>query len=146
MKWKYESVNTAEYLSLHDCECSKILGRNNNLIMYMEWMEVLSEHPDNPYKEAHQSGEGMVEFIECEDVLLEIVGEDNLIIKSIDGIDFKDYEILDFEIEKAKEGYHAKIFMIEWDPSKSISIDMLFRSSITRFNELNDISWFVKER
>ena len=74
MNWKYESVNTAEYLSLHDCECTKILGSTNNLIMYMEWMEVLSEHPDNPYKEAHQSGEGMIEFTECEDVLLEIVG------------------------------------------------------------------------
>ena len=39
--------------------------------MLMEWMEVLETHPDNPYSEAHQSGNGMIELLECEIIHLE---------------------------------------------------------------------------
>ena len=37
----------------------------------MEGMDVLETHPDNPYREAHQSGNGMIELLECEIIRFE---------------------------------------------------------------------------
>lgn len=138
--WKYESHNTAEYLSLHDCDCIHIYGNGNNLILEMEWMEVLPEHPNNPYEKAHQSTNGIVEFFDCSDVLIEVNGED---IANDSHLDYKDYEIIEYLIEKLDKCYHAKMYMIKSEPFMDIAIDLIFKSSITRFNELKDVSWFA---
>ena len=41
----------------------------------MDWMEVMPEHPNNPYSVAHQSGEGQVEFIGCRNVNIRVEGQ-----------------------------------------------------------------------
>lgn len=147
MEWKYESIDTVMHFSLHDCECSRIYNENNNLVMLMEWMEVLETHPDNPYSEAHQSGNGMIELLECEIIHLEHnIGEEKILIESLNEIDFYVFEVLDFDIEKVQSNYRAKIYMLKTRPQKQfedISIELLFKKSRTRFNELNDVSWFV---
>lgn len=147
MEWNYESIDTVMHLSFHDCECSRIYNENNNLVMLMEWMEVLETHPDNPYNEAHQSGNGMIELLECEIINLEHnIGEEKILIESLNEIDFYAFEVLDFDIEKFQSNYRAKIYLLKTTPQKQfedISIELLFKKSRTRFDELNDVSWFV---
>lgn len=147
MECKYESVDTVAYLSLHDCECSRIYNENNNLVMLMEWMEVLETHPDNPYSEAHQSDNGMIELLECEVIHIEHnIGEEKILIESFNEIDFYEFEVLDFDIEKVKSNFQATIYMLKTSRQKqfeNLLIELLFKKSRTRFNELNDVSWFV---
>lgn len=145
--WKYDSTDTAEYLYLHDCDCRHIYGCDNKLILEMEWMEILETHPDNPYNEAHQSGGGLIELLDCELKSCELsVGDEIKTIKSLSEIELQNLEILDFIVEKCNEKYKAKIYMIDSLNSEEfndVSISLVFKHSLVKFNELNDISWFV---
>ena len=49
VEYKFISENTIEYLSLHDCQCSRLYYADSTLIFEMEWMEVLATHPNNPF-------------------------------------------------------------------------------------------------
>lgn len=60
MDYKFDSENTLDYLSLHDCMCKKLFFKENQLVFNMEWMEVLDTHPLNPFKTAHRSDEGII--------------------------------------------------------------------------------------
>lgn len=141
--WRYESRDSAGFLSLHDCECRKLSINRNAVVLCMDWMEVLPEHPDNPYAVAHQSGEGQVEFIGCRNVRLAVDGHDIELNNHSEDIVFQAYEILDFEIEKIEDYFYAEIYMVQKGPFKEISLGLIFDSDITRFNELGDESWFV---
>ena len=65
------SENTIEHISFHDCHCSKMYYQDDMLVLEMEWLEVGSDHPMNPYNQAHSSGVGKViiqspTLIKCE--------------------------------------------------------------------------------
>ena len=62
-KFKYVSRNTIKNLSLHDCDCTKFYYQNSRLVFEMKWMEVLANHPLNPYNKALQSGISKIELI-----------------------------------------------------------------------------------
>lgn len=143
--WKYVSENSAEYLILHDCECNQICGSDNNLTLHMEWMEVLSEHPNKPFKEAHQSGTGVIEFCDFREIHFKVNGEEIQIDKNLNGINYSDYEVIDYKIEKSNEYYRAKLYMMNSTPFKDIAINIICLSLVTRYNELNDVSWFDDE-
>lgn len=137
--WKYNSTDTAQYLSLHDCDCKHIYSCKDKFIMEMEWMEVLETHPDNPYNEIHQSGVGLIELLECDLMSCEIsIGGETKTIKLLSEIEMKNLEVLDFLVEKCKEGYKAKMYMINAVSKEEfydISISLVFKHSLVRFNE-----------
>ena len=58
--FRYVSENTIDYLSLHDCDCFAMKSDGEDLVFEVEWIEVLATHPDNPFPQAHQSGEGRI--------------------------------------------------------------------------------------
>ena len=60
VEYKFISENTIEYLSLHDCQCSRLYYADSALIFEMEWMEVLATHPNNPFDKSYQSTEGKI--------------------------------------------------------------------------------------
>lgn len=141
--WVYESKNSAIFLSLHDCECSKLRINKHTVILCMDWMEVMPEHPNNPYSVAHQSGEGQVEFIGCRNVNIRVEGQDiDIDSNSVDMI-FQSYEVLDFEITQLEDYFCAKIYMVQNGPFKDISISLIYDSDVTRLNEFGDESRFV---
>lgn len=53
VEYKFISENTIEYLSLHDCQCSRLYYADSTLIFEMEWMEVLATHPNNPFDKSY---------------------------------------------------------------------------------------------
>lgn len=150
-EYKYISQDTLQYLSLHDCCCRHFYYRHRQLTFEMEWLEVLSEHPLNPYSQAHQSGKSRVEFvnptiIEC--VLNENKTRDGQqifrLIEDIAEIDFCDTEFITFEVKQESNLYYAKFFLL-FDADThyhSISLEIAFESALIMWNELNDISWF----
>ena len=78
--------------------------------------------------------------------MLTLIGEEKILIESLNEIDFYAFEVLDFDIEKVQSNYRAKIYMLKTRSQKQfedILIELLFKKSRTRFNELNDVSWFV---
>ena len=141
--WKYESKDSADFLSLHDCECGKISINRNKVVLCMDWMEVMPEHPDNPYETAHQSSDGQVEFIGCRNISIRVDGQDIDIYSHPGDMIFQSYEVLDFEITKLEDSFCAKIYMVQNGPFKDISISLIYDSDVTRFNEFGDESWFV---
>lgn len=144
------SENTIQYITFHDCLCSKLNYTENTLVFEMEWMEVLSEHPDNPYSQAHQSGVGKVllqapKLIKCE---LYRTPEEKVEIYSLDEIAFCDLWFYDFCELKDKDGYSAKIFFVfenvsEYDVG---TIDVEYEKSYVMWNELKDLSWFEDDK
>jgi len=56
--FKFFSENTLKYLSFHDCHCSRLYYSDETLIFEMDWMEVLADHPLNPFEKSHQSSAG----------------------------------------------------------------------------------------
>ena len=59
-QFRFVSRNTADHLSLHDCVCSQLTVNSAEIVFELEWMEVLASHPDNPFPQARQSGEGRI--------------------------------------------------------------------------------------
>ena len=140
--WVNECRNSAGFLSLHDCECNTLAISTNKVVLCMDWMEVMPEHPDNPYAVAHQSGEGQVEFTGCREVGLKVNGLDIDVAGDSGDMIFQSYVVLDFEITKAEDCFCANIYMVQNRSFNDISINLTFDSDIVRFNELGDESWF----
>lgn len=133
--YKYISQNTLDFISMHDCECSDLHANGGDLVMEMEWMEILGTHPDNPYLRAHQSGEGRIEFHNVSNIQVETGEYQN-----------KTLEILDFNIEKLNTGYQISLNAVTTDKAdrKQDFLTMKFFcvDSFVMFNELNGESWF----
>lgn len=75
--------------------------------------------------------------------MLTLIGEEKILIESLNEIDFYAFEVLDFDIEKVQSNYRAKIYMLKTRSQKQfedILIELLFKKSRTRFNELNDVA------
>ena len=149
--YKYCSKDTLDHFSLHDCVCSRMFFDGSNIVLDMEWMEVLSSHPNNPYDKAYQSKEGrfvlenpsldkcaLLPWDETEEQTREL---------NLDDIDIKNFEILSFDEEEDEGGYKLMLYG-ELDNRQSDNgyafIDMVVRysSSQDMFNELVGESWF----
>lgn len=146
-KWKYESKNTASALYLHDCDCTHILYTNNKIILEMDWMEIMEYHPQNEFSEAHQSGEGVIELLEPELVKCEyeVLGKIES-VSDIRAINFENIEFLEFEESAIWDGFACKMYMIKTEPIgdfDNIELEVRYKSSIVKFNELHEKSWFV---
>lgn len=149
MSYKYVSKNTIRYLNMHDCDCERIFYslENHNFILNMEWMEVLKNHPNNPYNKSYQSGPGIIELInpsliECS--LIPMNNDEALSYKLLKDVDIKDIEILQFNEEKVDGQYRLNIFGEYNEKSDFLGIKIIinYTESIVMFNKLENVSWF----
>lgn len=145
--WKYISENTTNHLSLHDCDCEHIFYSDNRIKLEMEWMEILCSHPQNTYPEAHQSGNGVIELIEPQLIKCSYEKSGSMeSINDLEQLDFTNLEILDFNETEHDGEYINNMFMIKscregiYD---NVFLSVKYKSSVVKFNELNDVSWFV---
>lgn len=142
-QFRYVSENTIEHLSLHDCGCSVMRFDGDDLIFEMQWMEVLATHPDNPFPQAHQSGEGRIILHGAHIERGELIKGDKS--SPIDKTaQVKDFEILVFDEEKSDGGFVLSLYGISVGEPKADFIQMKIRysSSEVMFNELGGESWF----
>ena len=139
----YVSENTIEHLSLHDCGCSVMRFDGDDLILEMQWMEVLATHPDNPFTQAHQSGEGQIVLHGAHIERGELIKGDKS--SPIDKTaQVKDFEILALDEEKRDGGFVLSLYGVFSGADKPDFIEMKIRcsSSAVMFSELGEVSWF----
>lgn len=151
VEYKFISENTIEYLSLHDCQCSRLYHVDATLIFEMEWMEVLATHPNNPFDKSYQSTEGKI-------ILLNPVVELGIFftdasqrdesMSNIEDVDISDFEVLDFIEEANGNEYKLKLFgQFDAHPKYDfIQMSIKYSSSKVMFNELTEVSWFEDKR
>lgn len=145
--FRYVSENTVEHLSLHDCECSAMRFEGADLIFEVEWIEVLATHPDNPFPQAHQSGEGRI-------VLHGVVIERGELVKDDentpigDVAQVKGFEVLSFDEERKDGGFELSLFGVFSGVEDADFIEMKIRysSSTVMFGELGEVSWFERHK
>ncbi len=145
-KFNIISENNLEYIDFHDCECSRLYYENDTLIFEMEWMEVLAEHPMNPYNKAHQSDEGMVllQLPKIEQLILYKNDSEIISVNDFENVDFRNIILLQYDESKTNDGYKTKIYLLfnnnkEFD---SALIEISYNKSVTMWDELKDVSWF----
>ncbi len=139
----YVSENTIEHLSLHDCGCSVMRFDGDDLILEMQWMEVLATHPDNPFTQAHQSGEGRIVLHGAHIERGELIKGDKS--SPIDKTaQVKDFEILALDEEKRDGGFVLSLLGVFSGADKPDFIEMKIHcsSSSVLFSELGEVSWF----
>lgn len=150
VEYKFISENTIEYLSLHDCQCSRLYHVDTTLIFEMEWMEVLATHPNNPFDKSYQSTEGKI-------ILLNPVVELGIFftdasqrdesMNNIEDVDISDFEVLDFIEEANGNEYKLKLFgQFDAHPKYDfIQMSIKYSSSKVMFNELTEVSWKISD-
>jgi hypothetical protein len=141
--FRYVSENTVEHLSLHDCDCSAMRSDGEDLAFEVEWIEVLATHPDNPFPQAHQSGEGRIILHGAHIERGELIKGDKS--SPIDKTaQVKDFEILDLDEEKSDGGFVLSLYGVFSGADKPDFIEMKIRclSSAVMFSELGEVSWF----
>ena len=145
-KFNVISENNLEYIDFHDCECSRLYYENDTLVLEMDCMEVLSEHPMNPHDKAHQSGAGMVmlHLPTIEQLVLYKNNSEIISVNDLNNVDFQDTILLQYDESKTNGGYKAKIYLLfnsnkEFD---SALIEISYNKSVAMWDELKDVSWF----
>ena len=148
--YRYISENTLQYVYLHDCGCRHMHCIDHRLIFEMEWMEILREHPLNPFPHAHQSEEGRIELfdpkiVECTLAVYgsgEICGVDDVRDLDYCGLEFLKYEET-YGVEKPGV-YRADMYMIFDKAShfRDISMSIEYRKSLVMWDDLKEVSWF----
>lgn len=149
MEYKTESRNTTQFINLHDCECQHMSYENSKLVLEMEWIEVLAEHPENPYDMAHSSDNGIIELNDAIIINYKIDHKKNSTsdikinkpfqIDDIEIYSYSEINILDSEYKYAEiAGFTSDIpFMM---------IEVLFKESCIKWNNLDDVSWFENKK
>lgn len=148
--YRYTSEDTLRYLSLHDCDCSHLYYAEDCLVFVMEWLEVLSSHPLNPFPQAHQSGGGRIELVRPRIVSCSIARREGSRVQNVSDVGELDYsglEFLDCEEtdRRTKEGvYHAKMYLIfDRDSNYSdISLEVEYEKSRVMWDAFHGVSWF----
>lgn len=147
---KFFSEDTIQYISFHDCNCLRLFYTNEKLIFEMEWMEVLADHPMNPYEQAHQSGVGkvIIELPKLNKCELYKGNEEKTEVFLLEKIDFYDVELLQFEETENNKMFTSKIYLSfnNNDEYDFASIEIEYRKSYVMWNELRDKSWFEDEK
>jgi len=148
--YNFLSENTIEHISFHDCHCSKMYYQDDMLVLEMEWLEVGSDHPMNPYNQAHSSGVGKVliqspTLIKCE---LYKEPEEKVNLDSLEKVNFCDIRLLGFGETKEFNGFSSQIsFTPIGSCCKEFSfalIDVKYKKSFVMWDELKELSWFEK--
>lgn len=153
-KFKYVSRNTIKNLSLHDCDCKKFYYQNNKLVFEMEWMEVLANHPLNPYNKAHQSGISKIELINPKylsmnkgkykewDTLIPIEYSSlEEINNNVSNINISEtIEFSKFDESKIGNNYCLSVYAVYWKNTNYDAIEMkiIYEESIVSFNKLEN--------
>ncbi|MCR5480011.1 MAG: hypothetical protein K6F27_09185 [Ruminococcus sp.] len=114
-----------------------------DLVFEVEWIEVLATHPDNPFPQAHQSGEGRI-------VLHGAVIEQGVIPKDdentpiADPAQVKGFEVLRFDEERKDGGFELSLIGVFHGVKDADYIEMKIRysSSTVMFGEFGEVSWF----
>lgn len=138
MKYKTKSKNTTQFINLHDCQCQHLIYENSKLTLEMEWIEVLAEHPENPYNMAHSSDNGLIEL---NDVIIINYKTDNKKILTNKPFQIDDIEIYSFS-EYSIINSEYKYIEISGFADNFIMLEILFRESYVKWNNLDDVSWF----
>lgn len=140
MEYKTESRNTTQFIYLHDCQCKRLSYRGSQILLEMEWIEVLGEHPENPYDMAHSSDEGLIELNDV--IIIDYRSEKSTEIKNPFELD--DIEIYSYSEYSINSEYkYAEISA--YTPDDFIMLEILFKESCVKWNNLDDISWFESE-
>lgn len=142
-EYRFVSENTVDHLSLHDCVCSQMSVDSEEIVFDLEWLEVLASHPDNPFSQAHQSGEGRIVLhkpLVKSGVLT--TGDTHMPIAETAVI--KDFEILEFDEEATESGFELSLYGVSVGEPKADFIEMkiAYSSSEVMFDELGEASWF----
>ena len=144
--FKYISENTIRHISLHDCCCTRMYWDESLLIFEMEWMEVMSSHPDNPYEKAHQSGTGRIVLKDAVIKSGELVkGDYRIPIDTLSEI--KGFEILTFDEIIGNGEFELSLFgdSVSEPEAEFIEMKVGYSSSKVMFNELGGVSWFESD-
>ena len=148
MKYKIESKNTTNFVELHDCQCSQLLYENSKITLEMEWMEILSSHPENPYDKAHQSDIGLIEFNNI--ILIDCEIEGNNLTESIESKkSFLTDDILItsyFEDSRISSNYKLAELDGFLSENRFLKLEFLFKDSMVMWNDLNGESWFEEKK
>lgn len=145
------SKNTVDRLSLHDCECSALYSTSGKLTLEMDWMDVLPEHPNNPWPEARQSGPGRIELLEPVLVRGELypsfADKHPEALKEISAVRFRRLILLSFAERAAECGYDSEIFAVFTGDAAydSLRLEVRYRASSVMWDSLGKTSWFVKQ-
>lgn len=149
MKYKTESKNTTQFINLHDCQCQHLSYNNSKIVLEMDWIEILAEHPENPYNMAHSSDNGLIELNDVIIINHTIDRGNNFTsaiemnkpfkINDIEIYSFSEYSLINSEYK------YAEISAFSPD-NDYIIIELLFKESCVKWNNLDDISWFERER
>lgn len=158
--YRYISENTLQYVYLHDCDCSHLCYLEGRLIFVMEWMEILREHPLNPFGQAHQTGAGRIELIhpkivEC---TLAMRGDGEIQrVCDVRELDYSALECLKCEETCLKDGdscttekadvYCADCYML-FDRDScyyDLSLRVEYVKSLVMWDAFHDVSWFERE-
>ena len=126
----------------------------SNIVLDMEWMEVLPSHRNNPYSKAHQSKDGRIvlerpSLDKC--TLLPWDEKKNQSRElALNEIDVRNFELLSFNEETNQNGYKLMLYgeMNNGQGNDEYAfIDMIvhYSSSKDMFNELAGESWFENE-
>lgn len=118
------------------------------MILEMDWMEILSNHPENPYDKAHQSDRGIIEFndikaIECkleEKSFTEYIESNNNF--KFDNIDINCY----FEDSRISSKYKYAELAGFASENRFLKFEFLFKSSKVMWNNLTNESWFEENK
>lgn len=62
MYYSYNSQNTLEFVSLHDCFINHVVWQNNRLIIYLDWIDVMRNHPLNSSGKAKKAYNAAIIF------------------------------------------------------------------------------------
>ncbi len=144
-EFKFISENTIEHISFHDCHCKKLYYLDDVLIFEMEWLEVLPEHPLNPYNQAHQSGEGMViiQFPVLNKCEAYIHLEEKVNIDSLEDVVFCDVALLGIREIKEDDEFSAQISLTSRCGGCHFAmLEIKYKKSYVMWNELKELSWF----
>ncbi|MDE5569888.1 MAG: hypothetical protein K2I82_04455 [Ruminococcus sp.] len=148
MKYKTESQNTTQFINLHDCQCQHLSYKNSKIVLEMEWIEVLGKHPENPYGMAHSSDKGFIELNDgiIIDYIIDYGNNSTANIEINKPFKIDDIEIYSYsENNKINSEYkYAEISALT--PDNFIMLEILFKESCVKWNNLDDVSWFESEK
>lgn len=149
MNYKIKSENTLSYIYLHDCLCEKISCQDHRVIIDMAWMEILPNHPCQPYSKAYSSDRGQIIFndiVSLETILIPWNKDEEKKYVDLYEYDLTNLIILDFHEDLLNEIYTANLYaQIQDCHYVAVEINIQYKSSIVMWNQYDDISWFEKE-
>ncbi|MGZ4032121.1 MAG: hypothetical protein ACXVP2_08210 [Tumebacillaceae bacterium] len=139
-KWNF-STNDEYFdcLDFHDAVVEKIQVNENEIVVDIEAINVLPEHPLNPFDVAKNTGRCRLIFLEPTESVAEIFIEGKH-GQPIECTDFKDLEILQFDRLEMENGVLYKIF---GDDNWFCEWKVTAKGIVVHWNEFNGDAWFV---